>query len=79
MLTAKLIKMAHKGDEDDGTIEPEETPGYKAPAPKSLADIVKADAEDESLAKYKAMLLGAASTVVEVCKYNWTPANAISY
>jgi len=38
--------------------EPEETPGYKAPAQKTLDEIQKLDADDESLVKYKKMLLG---------------------
>jgi len=38
--------------------EPEETPGYKPPAEKSIQDMLKQDTEDESLQKYKASLLG---------------------
>ena len=41
--------------EDD---EPEETPGYKAPAQKSVDEIQKLDADDESLVRYKQALLG---------------------
>ncbi|EDV27881.1 uncharacterized protein TRIADDRAFT_20518 [Trichoplax adhaerens] len=37
--------------------EPEETPGYKAPAQKSLDEIKNLDADDESLVKYKQSLL----------------------
>jgi len=37
--------------------EPEETPGYKAPAQKSLNEIQNLDADDESLVKYKQTLL----------------------
>lgn len=37
--------------------EPEETPGYKAPAQKSLDEIKNLDADDESLIKYKETLL----------------------
>jgi len=37
--------------------EPEETPGYKAPAQKSLDEIKNLDADDESLVKYKQTLL----------------------
>ena len=40
--------------------EPEETPGYKAPAQKTLDEIQKLDAEDESLVRYKQMLLAGA-------------------
>lgn len=38
-------------------IEPEETPGYKAPAKKSLDELKDLDADDESLVKYKQTLL----------------------
>lgn len=41
--------------------EPEETPGYKAPAQKSLDEIKNLDADDESLVKYKQTLLGGAA------------------
>ncbi|XP_074638275.1 rho GDP-dissociation inhibitor 1-like [Acropora palmata] len=44
--------------EDD---EPEETPGYKAPAQKTLDEIQQLDADDESLVRYKQMLLGGAT------------------
>ena len=37
--------------------EPEETPGYKAPAQKSVDEIKSLDADDESLVKYKETLL----------------------
>lgn len=37
--------------------EPEETPGYKAPAVKSIDEIASMDADDESLVKYKETLL----------------------
>lgn len=45
---------------DDGEM-PDETPGYKVAAKKDLAEIVSADAEDESLRRYKEQLLGAAA------------------
>lgn len=38
--------------------EPEETPGYKPPAQKTLDEIQNLDADDESLVKYKQTLLG---------------------
>ena len=41
--------------------EPEE-PGYVAPAPKALTEIIAADTEDESLQRYKAALLGNAAS-----------------
>lgn len=41
-----------------GDEEPEETPGYKAPAQKTLDEIQKLDADDESLVRYKQLLLG---------------------
>lgn len=37
--------------------EPEETPGYKAPAVKSLDEIASMDQDDEALVKYKQTLL----------------------
>ncbi len=40
----------------------EETPGYKPPAEKSLNQILDQDKEDESLARYKAALLGEAAS-----------------
>jgi len=43
--------------------EVDETPGYQPPAPKALDDILKADAEDESLRKYKESLLGTSNPV----------------
>ena len=42
--------------------EPEETPGYKAPAQKTLEEIQKLDADDESLIRYKQTLLGGLGT-----------------
>lgn len=36
----------------------EEAPGYQAPPQKSIAEILQADEDDESLRKYKAALLG---------------------
>ena len=39
--------------------EPEETPGYKPPAQKTLDEIQDLDADDESLVRYKQALLGA--------------------
>lgn len=38
--------------------EPDETPGYKAPAQKTLDEIQQLDADDESLVRYKQLLLG---------------------
>ena len=38
--------------------EPEETPGYKPPAQKTLDEIQQLDADDESLVRYKQALLG---------------------
>lgn len=43
-----------EGDEED-TLE---TPGYKPPAQKTLEEIQNADADDESLVRYKQQLLG---------------------
>ncbi|KXJ26832.1 rho GDP-dissociation inhibitor 1 [Exaiptasia diaphana] len=41
--------------------EPEQTPGYKPPAQKTLDEISKLDADDESLVRYKQALLGDAN------------------
>lgn len=56
--------------EDD---EPEETPGYKAPAQKTLDEIQQLDADDESLVRYKQMLLGGATAgkKVQLTKAAW--------
>ena len=44
--------------------EIEETPGYKAPAQKSVQEIQDLDADDESLVKYKQQLLAGAEKVL---------------
>ena len=60
--------MAQQADED---LHVEDTPGYKPPAEKSLTEIIKTDADDESLVKYKQALLGAgAGDNVIVCEYH---------
>lgn len=52
----------------DDELVPDETPGYQPPAQKSVEEILKADAEDESLRKYKEALLGTGDpTAVEIC------------
>jgi len=62
------VGMADHGDDDHDA--PEETPGYKPPAPKSMEEILKSDADDESLRKYKESLLGAGSAVgLEICEW----------
>jgi len=64
--------MADHGDDhgDDHDDVPEETPGYRPPAPKSMEEILKSDADDESLKKYKESLLGSGNTVgLEVCEW----------
>jgi hypothetical protein len=48
--------MANHGEDD---LAPEDT-GYRAPAHKSVDEILKTDAGDESLRKYKEALLGTA-------------------
>ena len=56
--------MADPAEEVPAAIEdedPEETPGYKAPAQKTLDEIQNLDADDESLVRYKQALLGGAS------------------
>ena len=62
--------MADHGDEHHEDDEvPDETPGYRPPAPKSMEEILKSDADDESLRKYKESLLGAGNTVgLEICE-----------
>lgn len=46
------------------------TPGYKPPAEKSMNDMLQQDAEDESLQKYKAQLLGSAASAETIfCTY----------
>lgn len=58
--------MADKEHGDD--LIPDETPGYQPPEQKTLEEILKTDAEDESLRKYKETLLGTSNPVaVEVC------------
>lgn len=62
-------------------IDKEETSGdsnYKAPAKRSVEEILATDAEDESLRRYKASLLGAISTniVIGMCifiRFNLSP------
>jgi len=46
---------------EDDELAPEDTPNYQPPAPKSVNEILSADADDESLQKYKATLLGGLS------------------
>ena len=45
------------GDDDEN-----DNPDYKAPAPKSLDEILQQDQEDESLKKYKEQLLAGAGS-----------------
>jgi hypothetical protein len=71
VINSRFVRMAHQHHDDDD-IEPDENDvasGYKPPAQKSVADIIKSDAEDESLRKYKEALLGQAAITgaVEVC------------
>ena len=46
---------------DVNEVSDDESQSYKAPPEKSLAEIVSADQEDESLRKYKQALLGQVS------------------
>jgi len=55
--------MADHGDDE----VPDETPGYQPPAPKSVEEIMKSDADDESLRRYKQSLLGNA-VGLEICE-----------
>ena len=59
--------MAQQGDDD---LHPEDTPGYKPPAEKSLNEILSTDADDESLVKYKQALLGGAGDSVIIFPEN---------
>jgi hypothetical protein len=52
--------MANRPDDDISADDAEVAEGYRPPAPKSVKDIIQADAEDESLRKYKEALLGSA-------------------
>ena len=67
-----MPRMAQPHHDDDDVIpddEHDKATGYKPPAQKSVNDIIKADAEDESLRKYKEALLGSAlAGAIEVCK-----------
>jgi Rho GDP-dissociation inhibitor len=64
----KFNRMAQQHEDDDFVPDEHDVAtGYKPPAQKSVTDIIKADAEDESLRKYKEALLGSALTgAVEV-------------
>ena len=56
--------------EDSGHVSDGEPDiGYKAPAEKSMDEILKTDQEDESLKKYKEQLLGAAPENSIPCNY----------
>jgi Rho GDP-dissociation inhibitor len=67
--------MAQVGEED--LHDDEVTPGYKPPAEKSLDDIIKTDADDESLQRYKEQLLGASGGAGGACKYPENPKQVI--
>lgn len=62
-----LIKFSWEMAEEIGDVaaqqqqivdDPEDAPGYQAPPQKTIAEILQADEDDESLRKYKAALLG---------------------
>ena len=46
-----------------------ESPNYRRPATKSLSSIIRQDADDESLRKYKEALLGDNPTGIEICEF----------
>jgi len=48
-------------EQQQGVLEEDEDPDYKAPAEKSIDELLSADKEDASLQQYKAMLLGSAA------------------
>ena len=60
----KELKNLKVEDDDDET-----TPGYKAPAKVDLKTIQNLDADDESLAKYKANLLQGADGNINCLKF----------
>lgn len=59
-------------DEDDN-----DNPDYRAPAPKSLDEILQQDQEDESLKKYKEQLLAGAGTGEKIIIDDSNPLNVI--
>lgn len=71
MVSRQSNEMAEPNVDEEVTAEDAEVAsGYRAPAQKSVKDIITTDAEDESLRKYKEALLGSAvGGDVEVCKY----------
>ncbi|KAI8794585.1 rho GDP-dissociation inhibitor 1 [Biomphalaria glabrata] len=54
-----VFEMAEQDQSPEVEHEDEDNPNYKPPAPKPLEELLKQDAEDESLRKYKEALLGA--------------------
>ncbi len=52
-----MAEEPHKEEELAPAEEPEETPGYKPPAKKTLDEIQNLDQDDESLVRYKQQLL----------------------
>ena len=63
----------------DEDVVDNDNPEYKPPAPKALTEIISADAEDESLRRYKEQLLGnaAAGGATGVVVYPDDPRNVI--
>lgn len=53
--------------------DPEDAPGYQAPPQKTIAEILQADEDDESLRKYKAALLGTDAEPIIVGEYLFYP------
>lgn len=67
--TVKTEEMAEEiGDVPPQQIvdDQEDAPGYQAPPQKTIAEILQADEDDESLRKYKAALLGTDSEPIIV-------------
>ena len=63
------VPMADEPEQPVAVAEEEEvgdelTPGYKPPKQKTLEEITKLDADDESLVKYKQSLLAGADKVL---------------
>ena len=58
------VKGADHGDDDVEHV----TPGYKAPAEKSLKEINELDADDEAMQKYKDSLGVSGANAVAACK-----------
>ena len=57
--------MAETDPKVGGPEEEEDTPGYKAPAQKTMEEIQNLDTNDESLKKYKEALLAGSKDMLD--------------